>query len=115
MSKSNDFGPGANDLLKGTNVHFTCALPNPSFFAIAYATADSYPLPVDGSLIFHLDVFVPPPNHGGKAGLSVPIVSWPSVTVGHDAEVVPGAATAVAATEANAAAEARNGRSRLVM
>ena len=47
-------------------------------------------MPVAGSLIFHFDVFVPPPNHGGNAGLSVPIVSCPWVTVGHDANVVPG-------------------------
>src|SRR4051812_18801094 len=39
------------------------------------------PWPGVGSLSFHIDPFGGvPPNHGGKAGLSVPIVSCPSWT-----------------------------------
>jgi bifunctional non-homologous end joining protein LigD len=80
MSKSNDFLPGANDLANGMYVQLTFSRPNPSCFATAYATADSNPLPVDGSLIFHFEPLgVPPPNHGGYAGLSVPIVSVPEL------------------------------------
>jgi hypothetical protein len=60
----------------------TFAWEKPSFFATAYTTADSKPLPVDGSLIFQAEPFFsPPPNHGGNAGLSVPTVSFPSLTV----------------------------------
>src|SRR3954451_7177766 len=78
MSKSNDFLPGAYDLAKGVYTQFTFAWVKPSFFATAYTTADSKPLPVDGSLIFHVEpFFAPPPNQGGKAGLSVPTVSVP--------------------------------------
>jgi hypothetical protein len=44
----------------------TSPFAKPSCFATAYATADSNPLPVVGSLIFHDEPFgVPPPNHGG--------------------------------------------------
>src|SRR4051794_13718842 len=78
MSKSNDFLPGAYDLAKGVYTQFTFAWVKPSFVATAYTTADSKPLPVDGSLIFHVEPFAaPPPNHGGNAGLSVPTVSVP--------------------------------------
>src|SRR3954466_875908 len=77
MSKSNFFGPGANDVLKGTTIHLTSFLVNPSLRATAYATADSKPSPERGSLTFQGD-FSLPPNHGGKAGLSVPTVSWPA-------------------------------------
>src|SRR6187200_872331 len=81
MSKSKLFGPGAKALLNGVYTHCTSFFANPSRFATAYATADSKPLPVFGSLIFHFEPFgVPPPYHGGKAGLSVPMVSLPSLT-----------------------------------
>src|SRR3954447_25551786 len=79
MSKSNFFGPGAKDVLNGTTIHFTSFLANPSLRATAYASADSKPWPERGSLTFHGD-FSLPPNHGGKAGLSVPTVSWPALT-----------------------------------
>src|SRR5690242_20172909 len=105
MSKSNGFLPGANERLNGTYVHSTCDREYPSCLATAYATADSKPLPVDGSLIFHFDPFTsPPPNHGGYAGLSVPIVSFPSLTVSSAAGaqsrgvVVEAPCAAVAAT-----------------
>lgn len=39
MSKSNFFGPGANEASKGSTVHFTCYFEKPSCLAIAYATA----------------------------------------------------------------------------
>ena len=39
MSKSNFFGPGAKEVLKGTTIHFTSALVKPSLLATAYATA----------------------------------------------------------------------------
>src|SRR5690349_24829634 len=82
MSKSNGFLPGANERLNGTYVHSTDDREYPSCLAMAYATADSKPLPVDGSLIFHFEPLTsPPPYHGGYAGLSVPIVSFPSLTV----------------------------------
>ena len=42
----------------------TSALENPSCFAIAYATADSNPLPLYGSLTFQPCPWLPP-NHGG--------------------------------------------------
>src|SRR3954453_17818964 len=79
MSKSNFFGPGANDVLNGTTIHLTSFLANPSLRATAYATADSKPWPERGSLTFNGD-FSLPPNQGGKAGLSVPTVSWPALT-----------------------------------
>src|SRR4051794_9206679 len=79
MSKSNFFGPGANDVLNGTTIHLTSFLANPSLRATAYATADSKPWPERGSLTFHGD-FSLPPNQGGKAGLSVPTVSCPALT-----------------------------------
>src|SRR2546426_352585 len=79
MSKSNDFGPGANELLNGTCVHATSSFEKPSFFATAYATALSYPCPLRGSLTCHGLCGVPP-YQGGKAGLSVPIVSFPALT-----------------------------------
>src|SRR3954468_1235271 len=78
MSKSNFFGPGANDVLNGTTIHLTSFLAKPSLRATAYATADSKPSPARGSLTFQGD-FSCPPNHGGKAGLSVPTVSWPAL------------------------------------
>ncbi len=65
MSKSNDFLPGAKDLLKGTYVQCTSEWEKPSCFATAYATAGSKPFPVDGSLIFQKELFVPPAYHGG--------------------------------------------------
>src|SRR3954453_2417753 len=78
MSKSNDFLPGAYDFANGVYTQLTFAWVKPSFVATAYTTADSKPLPVDGSLIFHVEpFFAPPPNQGGKAGLSVPTVSVP--------------------------------------
>src|SRR3954453_14861647 len=79
MSKSNFFGPGANDVLNGTTIHLTSFLANPSLRATAYATADSKPWPERGSLTFNGDCSLPP-NQGGKAGLSVPTVSWPALT-----------------------------------
>src|SRR3954465_15009821 len=79
MSKSNFFGPGANDVLNGTTIHLTSFLAKPSLRATAYATADSKPSPERGSLTFQGD-FSLPPNHGGKAGLSVPTVNWPALT-----------------------------------
>src|SRR5437773_2729630 len=81
MSKSNFFGPGANDVLNGTTIHFTSLSTKPSLPATAYATADSKPWPEAGLLTFHGD-FSAPPNHGGNAGLSVPTVSWPALTSG---------------------------------
>src|SRR3954462_11953693 len=108
MSKSNDFLPGAYDLANGVYTQFTFAWVKPSFFATAYTTADSKPLPVDGSLIFHVDPFAaPPPNHGGKAGLSVPTVSVPgwrtlsphaAATPSRPDAVVVAASTATSAT-----------------
>src|SRR5436190_21332817 len=79
MSKSNDFEPGANELLNGTCFQVPSAFENPSFFATAYATALSYPWPLRGSLPCQGLCGVPP-YHGGKAGLSVPTVSFPAVT-----------------------------------
>src|SRR5262249_61948640 len=73
MSKSNFFGPGANDVLNGTTIQFTSLFAKPSCFATAYATALSKPWPERGSLTFHGD-FSLPPNHGGDAGLCVPPV-----------------------------------------
>src|SRR6185503_4655460 len=80
MSKSNDFLPGAKERLKGTYVQCTAEGLKPSCFATAYAVADSKPFPVEGSLTFQKELFVPPAYHGGYAGLSVPIVSWPGLT-----------------------------------
>src|SRR5204862_3161644 len=79
MSKSKDFEPGANELLNGTCFQVTSAFENPSFFATANATALSYPWPLRGSLTCQGLCGVPP-YHGGKAGLSVPTVSFPAVT-----------------------------------
>src|SRR5262245_48102524 len=79
---SNFFFPGANDVANGTTTHFTWLRAKPICRATAYATADSYPLPVVGSLNFHGLLCSPPPNHGGKAGLSVPMVSVPDWTSG---------------------------------
>src|SRR4051812_31945835 len=81
MSKSKLFGPGANALLNGVYTQCTSLFATPSRPATAYATADSKPFAVLGSLIFHDEPFgEPPPNHGGYAGLSVPIVRLPSST-----------------------------------
>src|SRR3712207_4351211 len=81
MSKSKDFDPGLNDWLNGTTTQSTSSRVNPSSSATAYATALSKPSPVEGSLISHCEPSgVPPPNHGGNAGLSVPIVSLPDST-----------------------------------
>src|SRR5919197_4469368 len=77
MSKSKAFLPGAKELLNGTYFHLTSVREKPSCLATAYATADSKPLPVLGSLIFQNELFVPPPNQGGYAGLSVPTVRTP--------------------------------------
>src|SRR5690242_6363746 len=79
MSKSKDFGPGAYELENGTCFQSTSLLEKPSCFATAYATALSKPCPLRGSLTFH-GFFGVPPNHGGKAGLSVPTVSFPAET-----------------------------------
>src|SRR5262249_58165811 len=84
MSKSNFFGPGANDVLNGTTIQFTSLFAKPSCFATAYATALSKPWPERGSLTFHGD-FSLPPNHGGYAGLSVPTVSCAEWTSGREA------------------------------
>ena len=66
MSKSNAFLPGAYDLAKGVYTQLDVRREKPSCFATAYATADSKPLPVEGSLIFHGEpLFAPPPNQGG--------------------------------------------------
>src|SRR5207248_7048327 len=79
MSKSNFFGPGAKEVLKGTTTHLTSLCAKPSLPATAYATALSNPWPERGSLTFQ-GAFSVPPNQGGKAGLSVPTVSWPALT-----------------------------------
>ena len=73
MSKSKSTPPGLNRLLKPTLIHFTWSAEKPSSSATAYATADSKPLPLLGSLST---------NHGSKAGESVPIVSTPSLFSG---------------------------------
>src|SRR2546423_8136524 len=78
MSKSNFFGPGANDVLNGTTIHFTSLSTKPSLPATAYATADSKPWPEAGLLTFHGD-FSAPPNHGGNAGVARPTASRPPV------------------------------------
>jgi hypothetical protein len=57
--------------LNGTVTHVTSSLEKPSSLATAYATADSNPWPVVGSLLL---------NHGSKAGESVPTVSVPGVS-----------------------------------
>src|SRR5436309_1566594 len=93
MSKSNFFGPGANDVLNRTRIHFTSFLAKPSLPATAYATALSKPWPERGSLTFH-GAFSLPPNQGGYAGLSVPTVSWPPLTrlrspLAHEVEELP--------------------------
>jgi len=51
--------------LKGTYVQCTAEGLKPSCFATAYAVADSKPFPVEGSLIFQKELFVPPAYHGG--------------------------------------------------
>src|SRR5438874_1948415 len=79
MSKSNFFGPGANEVENGTTTHPTSLFGKPSFPATAYATAPSNPCPERGSLTFQ-GAFAVPPNHGGNAGLSVPTVSFPAFT-----------------------------------
>src|SRR2546423_7060489 len=81
MSRSNFFGPGANEVENGTTTQFTSLFANPSFCATAYATADSNPSPERGSLTFH-GAWAVPPNHGGNAGLSVPTVSLPAFRSG---------------------------------
>src|SRR4051794_24631208 len=73
MSKSKFFSPGAYDVLKGTVTHVTWSFEKPSRSATAYATADSKPLPLLGSLST---------NHGSYAGESVPTVRWPGVCSG---------------------------------
>ena len=76
MSKSKLFWPGLNDWSNGTTTHSTSFFAKPSCSATAYATAPSKPWPFAGSLISHFEPLgVPPSNQGGKAGLSVPIVS----------------------------------------
>src|SRR3954452_9850046 len=61
------------------------------------------PLPVDGSLIFHCELFgAPPPNHGGYAGVSVPTDSWPDLTSVRLALSHAAAAVAAAASGNNA-------------
>src|SRR6266508_173496 len=81
MSKLKSFGPSLNELSNGTTTHETSSVVKPSWSPTAYATALSKPLPVEGSLISHFEPDgVPPSNQGGKAGLSVPIVSWPALT-----------------------------------
>ena len=57
-------------MLNGTLTHCTWSPVKPSSSATAYATADSKPLPLVGSLST---------NHGSYAGESVPIVSVPGV------------------------------------
>src|SRR3954469_18299004 len=98
MSKSKLFGPGAYDRENGVYAQRTSPFEKPSCFATAYATADSNPLPVFGSLIFHFDPLygVPPPNHGGYAGLSVPIVRLPSSTTFRSAFAQPAIAVGAA-------------------
>ena len=77
-SKSKLFDPGLKDCSKGTTTQWTALVLKPSLWATAYATALSKPWPEFGSLTFHTDPFGGvPPNQGGKAGLSVPIVSLP--------------------------------------
>src|SRR6478752_506288 len=73
MSKSKSLAPGAYEVLNGTLIHLTWSLLKPSCAATAYATADSKPLPLAGSLST---------NHGSYAGESVPTVSWPAVLSG---------------------------------
>ncbi len=70
MSKSNFFGPGANDESNGTVSHTTSVGANPSPLATAAATAPSKPCPLAGSSSL---------NQGSYAGLSVPMVSLPGV------------------------------------
>ena len=50
MSKSNDFGPGAYELSKGSTVHFRWLAAKPGLLAIANPTALSKPSPLDGLL-----------------------------------------------------------------
>src|SRR4051812_47568719 len=71
MSKSKSFLPGAKELLKPSFFHTTSPLAKPSSLAILAATAPSKPLPLAG---------LSSSNHGGKAGVSVAIVSLPSAT-----------------------------------
>src|SRR5437879_1107361 len=73
MSKSNVLRLGEKELLNGTVCQTTSPGPKPSFFATAYATADSNPLPFAGLSSW---------NQGAYAGLSVPIVSFPEIFVG---------------------------------
>src|SRR5688572_21524806 len=81
MSRSKSLSPGRNELLNGTTTHSTSSSVKPSSSATAYATALSKPSPVAGSLISQSEPSgEPPSNHGGNAGLSVPIVSLPSET-----------------------------------
>ena len=50
IAKSNFLAPGAMIWSKLATVHFTWSLSKPSWSATAYATADSKPLPLVGSL-----------------------------------------------------------------
>src|SRR3954469_19676482 len=105
MSKSNGFLPGAYALANGTYTHLTAERWKPSCLATAYTTADSKPLPFDGSLSFHCEPFGAPPAYQGVyAGLSVPTVSVPSLTT-RSAHPV-GSAGAVACPNASVAESA---------
>ena len=59
--------------MNGTLVQVTFEGSKPSCWPTAYATADSKPLPLVGSLS---------ENHGSYAGLEVPTVSVPAFLVG---------------------------------
>ena len=63
-------------------------------------------MPLYGSLIFHLCPSLPP-NHGGYAGLSVPIVSVPELTVGQFATGRPVAVAVTASAQSGIASRSR--------
>ena len=62
-------------MLNGTFTHATWSSVKPSSSDTAYATADSKPSPLVGSLSL---------NHGSYAGESVPIVSVPGLVSGSE-------------------------------
>ena len=63
-------------------------------------------MPLYGSETFHGFVFSAPPNHGGKAGLSAPIVSVPSATSVRLSTPQPGIAVGAVEAERAPVAEA---------
>ena len=81
MSKSKSFGPGLNELLNGTTIHVDLALREAEL--LGDRVGDRALEALAGVRVVELPVEpfgVPPPNQGGKAGLSVPTVSCPGLT-----------------------------------